>query len=93
MFSMFFPAQPSVCSPIFLRPINTSITPKYDILFLRIFILVGIVSFILLMRILRKMTRSKIASFKVFYLVQAAIGDHPKHSFYLNMLFFIIPCG
>jgi hypothetical protein len=71
--SIFFPRQPSNLYYNFFRTYQHAITLKYDVLFLRIFILVGVASFILLMRYLLRNKDQKFSSFKYFTLVQAAI--------------------
>jgi hypothetical protein len=72
--SMFFPPQPSAA---FLHDLFTTyqhvMFPKRDVLFLRLFIVVGVGSLILLMRTFARMSGQKYASFKYFTLVQAAV--------------------
>jgi hypothetical protein len=72
--SMFFPPHPAAA---LVQDLFTTyrhiLFPKHDVLFLRLFILVGVGSFVLLMRIFTRMTGQKYASLKYFILVQAAV--------------------
>lgn len=72
--SMFFPPHPaaSVVQDLFTT-YRHAIFPKRDVLFLRLFILVGTGSLILLMRIFTRTTGQKYAALKYFILVQAAV--------------------
>src|ERR1700685_4303980 len=72
--SMLFPPHPAAWA---VQDLFTTyqhvIFAKYDVFFLRLFIIVGLGSFILLMRIFTRITGQKYASFKYFILLQAAI--------------------
>jgi len=71
--SMLFPAKPSPLVYHFFATYQHAILPKYDVFFLRLFILAGVVSFILLMRFFARRTTQKYDPFKYFTIVQAAI--------------------
>jgi len=72
--SMFFPIRPDISLVHDFFTTNQHVfSPKHDVLFLRIFILAGVVSFILLMRHVSRMAGRKYDSFKYFTMVQAAI--------------------
>ncbi len=72
-FSILFPPKPSPLVQDFFTTYQHAITPKYDVLFLRLFIVAGVAAFILLMRFCGRMTPQKHASFKYFTFVQAAV--------------------
>src|SRR5208283_498405 len=71
--SMFFPPKPSSLVHDFFATYLNAITPKHDVLFLRLFILVGVGSFMLLMRFYSSKARQKLTSLKYFTLVQAVV--------------------
>ena len=50
--SLLFPPQPSLLANDFFATYQHSMALKHDVFFLRLFILVGVVSFMLLMRYL-----------------------------------------
>ena len=71
--SMFFPPQLSALAHDFFTTYQHGISPKRDLLFLRLFILVGVGSFVLLMRYCLRMTGQKQVSLKLFTMVQASM--------------------
>jgi len=71
--SMFFPPHLGALAHDFFATYQRVIAPKRDVLFLRLFIVVGVASFILLMRSFSRTTPQKHSSFKYFTLIQAAI--------------------
>ena len=71
--STFFPPQPSSLVHDFFATYQNAITPKHDVLFLRLFILVGVGSFMLLMHFYSSKARQKLTSLKYFTLLQAVV--------------------
>ena len=72
--SIFFPPHPaaSAVQDLFATYQHV-IFAKYDVLFLRLLIIVSVVSFIVLMRVFSRVTGQKNSSLKYFILVQAAV--------------------
>ncbi len=72
--SIFFPPHPapSAVQDLFATYQHV-IFAKYDVLFLRLLIVVSVVSFIVLMRVFSRVTGPKNSSLKYFILVQAAV--------------------
>lgn len=71
--SMFFPPQPSALVHDFFTTYQHGISPKRDVLFFRLFMLVGVAATILLMRFFARRSTQKQGPFKYFTMVQAAI--------------------
>jgi len=71
--STFFHPQPSALVHHFFATYQNTITPKHDVLFLRLFVLVGVGGFILLMRFFSRLSPQKYLSFKYFTLLQSAV--------------------
>ena len=72
--SMFFPPQPSSLVHDFFATYQNAITPKHDVLFLRLFILVGVGSFMLLMRFYSSNGPAKTDLLEVFYITPGSDG-------------------
>lgn len=71
--SMLFPFHPSALAHDFFRTYQVLTPPKHDVLFLRLFIIIGVGSFVLLMRFFAVKTGSKVSSIKYFTLIQSAV--------------------
>ena len=71
--SMYFPAHPSSLVQDFFTTYRQSITPKRDVLFLRVFIVVGVSIFVMLMRWFSSMKPPKLGGLKYFTVLQAAV--------------------
>jgi hypothetical protein len=71
-FFLIFPTPALPVAQDFFTTYRHAIVPKHDILFLRLFIIVGVAAFVLLMRVAKRMAPARFSSFKYFTAIDAA---------------------